>query len=249
MNLPSVLELVVEEDRPAVLENMRKRLDHEVRTVRHEFRALRRDGERIDVEVYGAATDLEGQPALMGCLVEITDRKRALARLVEEAENDALTKLPNRVRFLERLRLQLAQARRHSRRLAIVSLDLDHFKFINDKWGHAAGDVVLQTLALRLKRRLRQVDTVARFGGDEFVMLMPDVRHTEDSSLLGQKLLDAVARPIEVDGRSIQVTASIGIASFPEDGDDPQSLLRAADTAMYRAKDSAAATFSSARRR
>jgi diguanylate cyclase (GGDEF)-like protein len=138
---------------------------------------------------------------------------------------------------MERFRQQLAEARRQNRRLAIVYLDLDRFKFINDTWGHSVGDIFLQSLALRLKRRVREVDTVARVGGDEFVILMPDIRQTENLSTIAQKLLAAVARPVDVKGMTLEVTASIGIACYPEDGDDSEILLRNADTAMYRAKE------------
>src|SRR5678815_2474312 len=174
--LDSVLSLVAEEDRATVEDNIRKRIEGELRTVRYGFRAIRKNSEPIEVEVHGAATELDGKPAVIGTLLDVTDRKRNEARIVEQAYNDPLTKLPNRFRFLERLEVELAQARRHHRRLAIVYMDVDRFKFINDTRGHTAGDNLLQLLALRLKRRLRSVDTIARVGGDEFVILMPDAR-------------------------------------------------------------------------
>jgi diguanylate cyclase (GGDEF)-like protein len=189
------------------------------------------------VEVHSCATVFEGRPAVMGTLLDITDRKRSEAQIVEQALNDPLTRLPNRIRFMERLESELAQARRHARKLAVVYLDLDGFKFINDNWGHSIGDSLLQSLALRLKRSVREVDTVARIGGDEFVILMPDVRRTDDMSGVAQKLLSAVDRPFQLEGKTLQVTTSIGVALYPEDGENAEGLLRNADAAMYRAKD------------
>jgi diguanylate cyclase (GGDEF)-like protein/PAS domain S-box-containing protein len=237
LGLESTLDLVVEEDRPAVRDDISKRLEEERLTAHYTFRGVRKDGERIDVEAYATATEFEGRPAVLGTLFDITDRKREEARIVEQAHKDPLTNLSNRVRFMERLQRQLAEARRQNRRLAIVYLDLDRFKVINDTWGPGMGDIFLQNLALRLKRRVREVDTVARVGGDEFVILMPDIRQTENLSTIAQKLLSAIARPVDVKGKTLEVTASIGIACYPEDGEDPEILLRNADTAMYRAKE------------
>ena len=233
----SSLNIVVDEDQPAVRDDIWGRLEGELLTVHHTFRAVRKDGERIDVEAYATASEFEGRPAVLGTLLDITDRKRAEARIVEQANKDPLTNLFNPVRFMERLRRQLAEARRQKRRLAVVYLDLDRFKFINDTWGHSVGDVFLQGLALRLKQSVREVDTVARVGGDEFVILMPDIRHTENLTTIAQKLLAAVSRPVDVAGRALEVTTSIGIACYPEDGEDSEILLQNADTAMYRAKE------------
>jgi diguanylate cyclase (GGDEF)-like protein/PAS domain S-box-containing protein len=235
--LESVMELVTEEDRHIVADNIRKRIEGEVQTVRYSFRALRKDGEEIELEVHGAGTEFQGQPAVIGTLLDITDRKRAEAQIVYHAYHDPLTELPNRMLFMERLRLQLAQARRQRRRLSIIYCDLDHFKFVNDTLGHSVGDEFLQTVATRLKGLVREMDTVARVGGDEFVILIPDVSRAEDISIICQKLLASVAQPLQVEGRALQITASIGVASYPNDGEDAESLLRNADTAMYRAKE------------
>jgi diguanylate cyclase (GGDEF)-like protein len=228
---------VSEEDRGVVQENIRRRLAGEAQTVRYSFRALRKDGQEIELEVHGAATEFQGRPAIIGTLLDITDRKRAEAQIVYHAYHDPLTELPNRMLFMERLRLQLAQARRQSRKLSIVYFDLDHFKFVNDTLGHSVGDEFLQTVATRLKGLVREMDTVARVGGDEFVILIPDVSRAEDISIVAQKLLNSVARPLQVEGRALNITASIGIATFPADGEDAETLLRNADTAMYRAKE------------
>jgi diguanylate cyclase (GGDEF)-like protein/PAS domain S-box-containing protein len=236
LGLDSLLALVAEEDREAVLENIR-RIEEERQTVRFTFRGIRKDGEPIEVEAHGTPAEVAGNSAVIGTLSDISDRKRVESRILEQAYNDPLTRLPNRTLFLERLELALAQARRHGRRLAVLYIDLDRFKLINDTRGHSTGDLLLQSLALRLKRRLRQADTLARVGGDEFVILMPDARASPEMSLVAQKLLAAVARPFQLGDQTLHVTASIGIATFPDDGQNGETLLRNADAAMYRAKE------------
>jgi diguanylate cyclase (GGDEF)-like protein/PAS domain S-box-containing protein len=235
--LESILDLVADEDQPAVRDEIRKGLEEEQPAVPFTFTAVRKNGERIDVEAHATATALEGRPAVLGTLFDITERKRAEARIAGQALRDPLTNLSNRVQFMERLRQELAEARRQNRRLAIVYVDLDRFRFINDTWGRSVADTLLQSLGLRLRRRVREVDTVARVAGDEFVILMPDIRQTEDLSAIAQKMLAVVAHPVHIEGRTLEVTASIGIACYPEDGNDPEVLLRNADNAMYRAKE------------
>ena len=237
LGLKSILDLVAEEDRQVVWGDIGKLLEGEPRPVRCNFRAVRKDGECIDVEAYATTTEFRGRPAVLVSLLDITGRKRAEARIVEQAYKDPLTTLPDSRRFMELLGLRLAEARRQKRRFAIAYLDLDHFKFVNDTWGHSAGDTFLKCLALRLRRCIREVDTISRIGGDEFVILMPDIRRSEDLSTIAQKLLAAVSRPIDVKGRALEVTTSIGIACYPEDGEDSEILLRNADVAMYRAKE------------
>ena len=231
-----VAPLILEADRPAVIARMRGLLVGEAPGP-YAFRVVRKDGELIDVEVHETTTELGGRQALLGTLLDITDRRRAEAQAAERAFVDPLTRLPNRVRFLERLEIELAQSRRYERKLAVLHVDLDGFKFVNDNWGHAAGDRLLQSLALRLTRGVREVDTIARIGADEFLVLVPDLRQTGDMSRFAQKLLTLLSRPVEVDDRTLQVTASVGVATFPDDGQDAESLLRNADAAMYRAKD------------
>ncbi len=237
LGLESVERLVAEDDREMLSEQLRQRLEGERRTLRHSFRAIRKDGDAIEVEISGSAAEVDGRPALLGTIFDVTDRKRSEARIAEQVYHDPLTKLPNRVLFLERLELALAQARRHGRRLAIVYLDLDRFKLVNDTRGHSTGDALLQSLALRLKRRLRQVDTLARVGGDEFVILMPDARPTQEMTAVAQKLLETVSRPFQIGDHAIRISASLGIASFPDDGESAETLMRNADVAMYRAKE------------
>ncbi len=165
-----------------------------------------------------------------------TQQRAAEQRLVELAQYDALTGLPNRALFHDRLAQAIARAHRSERRIALLFLDLDRFKEINDSLGHEAGDRVLQEAGARLRRHLREGDSVARLGGDEFTVILEDVESTEQVHEVAKKLLRAFAEPMAFAGRDLFVTLSIGIALYPRDGDDADSLLKHADTAMYEAK-------------
>jgi diguanylate cyclase (GGDEF)-like protein/PAS domain S-box-containing protein len=239
----SLESVVAPDDRAIVLAQVRNAARGAPPEAPYTFRAIRKGGDQIEVEVYESPTESDGQPAIVGTLLDITERRRAEAQISERAFIDPLTKLPNRIRFMERLVLELAQSRRHDRRLAIVYMDVDGFKFVNDNWGHGVGDRLLQSLALRLKRGVREVDTVARIGGDQFLILVPDLRQSEDIGRVAQKLLLHASRPFEIDQGRLEVTASAGVAIFPEDGRDAETLLRNADTAMHRAKELGTNTF------
>jgi diguanylate cyclase (GGDEF)-like protein/PAS domain S-box-containing protein len=168
---------------------------------------------------------------------DVTERRRAEEKVEFQAYHDALTGLPNRRLLKDRLHQAETLARRHRHPLALVFLDIDHFKLINDTLGHATGDRLLQGVAERLRACVRQGDTVARVGGDEFTILFPDIAHVEDAQRMAEKILQAFASPFLVDAQELYVTASIGFALFPQDGQDPDTLLRNADSAMYRAKE------------
>jgi diguanylate cyclase (GGDEF)-like protein len=159
------------------------------------------------------------------------------ARVEYLAYHDGLTALPNRSLFSKLLGQSISQARRYKRQLALLFLDLDRFKHINDTLGHEAGDQLLQEVAKRLKECLRDSDTVARLGGDEFVVLLPELNVDRYAATVAQKILSAVARPFELRGHEFRVTASIGIATYPEDGLDEQTLTKNADVAMYQSKE------------
>jgi len=163
--------------------------------------------------------------------------RRQEERLRYQAYHDALTDLPNRLLFTEHLSPELAQARRQSRPLAVLFLDLDHFKVINDTLGHAVGDQLLLEVAQRIRAGVRQTDTVARVGSDEFTILLAELASPVDATRVAEKLLRAVSSPVVLGGRELSLTASIGIALYPTDGKDAESLLQNADIAMYRAKD------------
>ena len=150
---------------------------------------------------------------------------------------DPLTGLPNRRLFEDRLAIALAQAHRYRHRLAVIFLDLDRFKQVNDTLGHAAGDALLKAVAERLAESVREGDTVARLAGDEFTLLLPGIHYAEDLAAISRKLVEALRQPFPIDGHAVRVTASGGISLYPDDGEDAETLLKSADTAMYRAKE------------
>lgn len=156
--------------------------------------------------------------------------------IAQLAFNDPLTQLPNRKLLLDHLSLNILQARREKEKLAVFFIDLDRFKVINDSLGHSAGDKVLQAVATRVKCVMREADSVGRMGGDEFVIVAPQINGVEGAVHIAQKVRDAIREPITVDGRELFVSGSMGVAMYPNDGDNAETLLKNADTAMYRAK-------------
>ena len=168
---------------------------------------------------------------------DISERIQVHERLQHIAHHDALTDLPNRNLFLDRLQHSLNRARWHKRLVAVMFLDLDRFKNINDTLGHNVGDELLLQLSQRLNKTVRDGDTIARFGGDEFAILLDDIDSDSHISSLAQKLLDTLLTPFKINKQELFVTASIGVSIFPNDGEDSDTLLRNADVAMYRAKD------------
>jgi len=178
-----------------------------------------------------------GVATVVALAIEASQRHDAEGRLMRLAHYDSLTGLPNRNLLTDRLRQALAFAGRHRARVALMFLDLDRFKNINDSLGHHVGDQILKEVAGRLTRTLRTGDTVARLGGDEFVVVLPEVREPADAALVAQNLLHEFAPPCFVDGRELHVSASIGITLFPDDGRDADALMKNADAAMYHVKD------------
>lgn len=169
-------------------------------------------------------------------LADSASRKAHERRLYQLAYFDPMTQLANRVQFMDRLTHALDRARRARRMLCLLFIDLDGFKAVNDTYGHATGDEVLREVGQRLTRSLRAMDTVARLGGDEFALLQEDTQRPQDAAVLACKLIQALNQPLELNGQTIQIGASIGISLYPLDGDDPQILIDKADLAMYRAK-------------
>ena len=168
---------------------------------------------------------------------DITERKKTEERIKNLAYFDVLTALPNRRLFTDRLQIAIANAHRHGHLMAIMFLDLDLFKRINDSLGHGIGDQVLIETAARLGHCIREGDTVARLGGDEFTILLPEIEHIEDAAKLAERLIAHVRQPFIIDEHELYVTTSIGIAVYPDDGQTVEALIKNADTAMYRAKD------------
>jgi diguanylate cyclase (GGDEF)-like protein/PAS domain S-box-containing protein len=169
---------------------------------------------------------------------DVSERKEREERVRHLAHHDALTGLPNRVLLTDRITQALALAQRNDTRAAVMFLDLDRFKNVNDSLGHSAGDKLLQEVATRLKAAMRASDTVSRLGGDEFVILMPDAADQAAIAVAARKVLEAIGRPYQVDGHELTSTPSLGIAVYPADGQDVETLLRNADAAMYHAKES-----------
>ena len=173
---------------------------------------------------------------LYGIARDVTEKKVAESRLTYLAYHDVLTGLPNRTLFRDRLGLAMVQARRSGARVAMMFVDLDRFKLANDTFGHLKGDELLQQVAQRLQGALREGDTLARVGGDEFTILLPDLGSQEDAATVAAKLVADVTAPFDIDGNEVFLTASVGIAIFPGDGNDSETLLRHADIAMYHIK-------------
>ena len=184
-------------------------------------------------------------------LVVSTLEARKLAEQVQTAKveldhlahHDVLTGLPNRILLYDRLALAIALARRSGKQVAVMFMDLDRFKHINDSLGHSVGDQLLQSVSQRLLACVRQSDTISRLGGDEFVALLPDIDHAEDAALSAQKMIAAIALAHRIDQHDLHIGASIGISIYPEDGLDAETLIKHADTAMFHAKDNGRNTY------
>ena len=207
------------------------------------MRGRNRDGTIKQVEVSVESITLNNTPCLLLTARDVSELKEAQAQVQHLAYHDSLTNLPNRALLLDRLTQQIALLKRHELRGALLFIDLDHFKHINDSLGHPVGDAVLKRVTARLESSVRQEDTVARLGGDEFVVLISGLEGKRSKVLqqvrdLAEKLRHLLAEPMLLDGHQLQVTPSIGIALIPDHGDNPSDLLKRADIALYRAKDS-----------
>ena len=185
--------------------------------------------------MYGLKEQLFG---VVLVLSDMTEPRRMTQQIIHQATHDALTGLPNRVLLLDRLQQALNKAKQQQQQLAVLFLDLDHFKVINDSLGHSAGDNLLRVVAARLRQNRRASDTVARIGGDEFVFVLEDIVDDDVIASITQQLLHTLQQPFAVDKREFLLSGSIGISLFPRDGDSAEALLKSADTAMYWAKDS-----------
>jgi diguanylate cyclase (GGDEF)-like protein/PAS domain S-box-containing protein len=203
-----------------------------------ELLVKRKDGSHFWCDVRGRALDPQRvDEGAIFVFIDISARKERESRIQHLADHDALTGLLNRRLLEDRLQQSINLARRNDAMVAVMLIDLDGFKAVNDQYGHLMGDYVLRTVAKRLKECVRESDTVARLGGDEFVVLLSGQRSTEDSSVVAGKILTALSEPVAAGGRRFDVGASIGISIFPRDGTSPEQLLKHADAAMYRVKE------------
>ena len=220
------------------LEVLHKALKEE-REVRVTLRNYRKDGSRFWNELsVSPMRDAGGRVThFVGEMVDVTTRREAEEQLQHQATHDPLTGLPNRNLLTDRLMQAISHAQRYQRMIAVAFLDLDKFKHINDTLGHDAGDQLLKIVADRLSGCVRDSDTVARLGGDEFVLVLDDQANEGITCHAMQRVLSSIAQPMEIAGREMTITCSIGFAIYPQDGRDAETLIRNADTAMYRAKE------------
>ncbi|MEQ1352843.1 MAG: diguanylate cyclase [Candidatus Acidiferrum sp.] len=199
---------------------------------------IRRDGLESAIED-SAAPIHDRSGSVTGAVIvfrDVTTSRAMAGEMMHLAQHDNLTDLPNRTLLKDRLAQAIATAHRNSTHVAVMFLDLDHFKHINDSLGHTIGDKLLQSVAARLLSSVRSSDTVSRQGGDEFVLLLSEIKHSADAGFAAGKILTALSAPHRLDQHDVSVTASIGVSTYPEQGDDADILMKKADSAMYRAK-------------
>jgi len=234
----SLLGIVHPEDLEMVRRTLRTLLGADGTELSCELRLLHACGEWRWIEA--TYKNLISNPCVRAIVInyrDVTERKLAEETLQHLAYRDTLTDLPNRFLFHDRLEHAIEQARRRNTGVAVMYVDLDRFKVVNDTLGHTIGDRLLQVVSRRLRDVLRADDTIARLGGDEFAVIIPEVARAEDAGSVGRKLIGALREPIMLDGHELHVTASAGISLFPSDGTDVETLLKHADAALYRSKD------------
>jgi diguanylate cyclase (GGDEF)-like protein/PAS domain S-box-containing protein len=208
------------------------------------WKHVRADGTLIDLAIYSRQLVYGDRPAVLLSLMDITERKRAEARLAFMAQHDGLTGLPNRGLLRQQMDEMLQHTRRSSDKMAVLMLGLDNFKAVNDTLGHGVGDKLLRSVAKRLRSSLREQDTLARLNSDEFAIIQSGLSRPEDAVLLARRLLEAIGEPYLLDGHSVVIGASVGIAMAPGDGEESEKLLKHVDMALSRAKNDSRGTFS-----
>ena len=226
-----------ESDRVATWIEDHTRLDGSYRDLEHRF--LTKTGEVVWVQVNAVRINgPDGQPAgRRGTCRDVTDRRKAEERISVLATRDTLTGLPNRLLFNDRLEQGLVNARRSRQSVALMFIDLDRFKNINDSLGHDVGDLLLKEVAARMQACVRKGDTLSRLGGDEFVVTLEGLQQAEDAAQVARKIINALAQPMQIAGHMLTTSCSLGIAIFPQDAEDSAALMKNADTAMYHAKE------------
>jgi diguanylate cyclase (GGDEF)-like protein/PAS domain S-box-containing protein len=240
------LESVHPEDRNLLIKTW-SAAARDLKSYETEYRIRRKDGEYRMFEVRGIPISIADGTIRewVGTCTDITERKRAEARLAFMAQHDALTGLPNRMQFFQQMEQAIAETAGTHQQLAVLFIDLDHFKSINDQMGHAVGDEVLMVVASRLRRAVRSDDIVARLGGDEFVVLIRGAGIAPIASSVTRKILGALNERVTLNGAVLQIGASVGISLYPEDGVTAEDLILRADSAMYKAKVNGRRTFAS----
>nr|WP_320050383.1 diguanylate cyclase [uncultured Desulfuromonas sp.] len=231
--LDSFLPLIAPEARETMMANHLKRLAGKASPVRYESQFLKRDGTIYPIELTGVLINWKNNPATLNILSDISERKASEAAVRFMALHDNLTRLPNRYLLMERLEQSLAQARRSRQPMAVLFMDLDGFKQVNDTYGHDVGDKLLKGVAERVQQLMRDSDTLARMGGDEFVILLPQVDGLSGVETLIRRIDKALQSPFEFDSLEVKSRASVGFSLFPEDGETAEELLRVSDQNMY----------------
>jgi diguanylate cyclase (GGDEF)-like protein/PAS domain S-box-containing protein len=239
----TLLDILPQEDRDNVANAMRNRPDLGNGGPSKLWHHVKADGSRIDVLTYWRTTTFSERPAQLIAVIDVTEKRQAERRIIYMAHHDALTDLPNRVLFHARLDEALLRMRRYREKLAVICVDLDQFKNVNDTLGHSTGDKLLKAVSSRLRTCLRDSDMVARFGGDEFAVLQMGVTGAQEASVLADRIVKFMSEPYDIEGQRIVIGASAGIALAPDDGETPDQLLKNADTALYRAKEDGRSIF------
>ncbi|MGZ4106818.1 MAG: sensor domain-containing protein, partial [Tumebacillaceae bacterium] len=228
--------VLVPEDMSHAVENFENAKKGEAN--QHELSIFHKNGQRVELNVNTMPIIIDREiVGVYGIAKDITEKKRNEHLINHMAYHDSLTDLPNRRLFKDRLTQVLEQSCAQTEQLAIFFIDLDRFKIINDSLGHAFGDLVLQLVAQRLSSCVRDFDTVARMGGDEFTLLLPNIADGDDVIRIAQCILETINQPMLINGQELHITPSIGISMYPRDGEDTETLMKNADTAMYRAKE------------
>jgi diguanylate cyclase (GGDEF)-like protein/PAS domain S-box-containing protein len=208
-----------------------------------EMIAVRKNGEQFPMELSASEMVLGGQRYFIGIVRDITERKQAEEKLAYLAHYDYLTDLPNRALFLDHLEHDVSLAKRNNYKVAVLFLDLDGFKKVNDTLGHDAGDMLLREVSKRLRETIRASDTIARVGGDEFIFVLNVIGSDEDAALMANKIIMTLSEPFKIKGQQCHVGGSIGISLYPDGSKDPETLIQQADKAMYLAKQSGKNTY------
>lgn len=232
--------LIHTEDRERVLKSMQDHIAGQIFEYKAEYRIHAQSGKLKWVIDHGKAVlrDKNGKALrVVGITRDITIQKHAEDTIWKLAHTDALTGLPNRSLFYDRLGQCIAQAKRQSKKIALLFLDLDDFKIVNDTFGHDTGDVLLQEVAERLRHAIRSENTVARTGGDEFIFILTDISNAENAAIVASKIIQSLDKPFLIHGNSCHIGSSIGISIFPDDSEEIEKLVTQADNAMYKAKE------------